>query len=78
MIRGIEQGHFRKEIDVKILANLRLYQIQMSFDQELFPEKEYSLLDVQTQLLEHFTYGILSEKGLELFKQYKNQLIHEK
>jgi len=76
--KGIEEGYFREEIDVNILSKLRLYQIQMSFDQEFFSEKEYSILDVQTQLLEHFTYGILSEKGLKLFKQYKNQLIHEK
>lgn len=75
---GIKEGYFRKEINVPILTKLRMNQIRMSFDQELFPQREYSILDVQTQLLEHFTYGILSEKGLVLFNQYKKQLVNEK
>lgn len=75
---GIKEGYFRQEINISILAKLRLAEIQMSFDSDWFANDEYSIVEVQTQLLEHFTYGILTEKGLELLKTYKNQLIHEK
>ncbi len=75
---GIKEGYFRKEINVGILSSLRLMEIQLSFDNEFFDHKANSLYDIQHQLLDHFTYGILSEKGLELFKSYNKQLIHEK
>ena len=75
---GIKEGYFRKEINVGILSSLRLTEIQMSFDNEYFDHNNFTLYDIQHQLLEHFTYGILSDKGLELFNTYKKQLIHEK
>ena len=75
---GIKEGFFRKEINIKILSTLRLIEIQMSFDNEVFDHNSHSLFDIQHQLLEHFTYGILSEKGIELYNSYKKQLIHEK
>ncbi len=75
---GIKEGFFRKEINVKILSTLRLIEIQMSFDNEVFDHNTHSLFDIQHQLLEHFTYGILSEKGIELYNSYKKQLTHEK
>ena len=75
---GIEEGYFRPEIDPNILATLRMVEIRMSFDKELFDIKGASLFDIQSQLLDHFTYGILTEKGLRLLESYKKQLIHEK
>lgn len=74
---GIEEGYFRKEIDAGILATLRVAEIQMSFDQDYFSHEEYSLMEIQSHLLDHFIHGILTPKGLELFNTYKNQLIHE-
>lgn len=76
--QGIKEGHFRKEIDVEIMATLRMTEIRMSFDKDLFDHNKYSLFDIQSQLLEHYTYGILTEKGLLLLESYKKQLIHEK
>jgi AcrR family transcriptional regulator len=75
---GIKEGYFRKEINVSVLSSLRILEIQMSFDNELFDHTNNTISEIQHQLLEHFTYGILSEKGLDLFKTYNKQLIHEK
>lgn len=76
--RGINEGLFRNDINPEILAKLRLAQIELSFDNETFPDEKYSLIDIHEQLFEHFTHGILSEKGLELFKTYKQKNnIHE-
>lgn len=75
---GVRDGFFRKEINIKILTILRLAEIEMTFDKESFPHDEFSLVDIHTQLLDHFAYGILTDKGLKLLETYKNQLIHEK
>ena len=76
--RGIEEGLFRADINPEILAKIRIAQIEASFDDELFSDGKYSLIEIHEQLFNHFTYGILSEKGLELFKTYKRKNnIHE-
>lgn len=76
--RGIEEGLFRKDINPEILAKFRIAQIELSFDEETFAGFQFSLVEIHEQLFEHFTYGILSEKGLELFKTYKQKNnIHE-
>ena len=71
--RGIEEGLFRSDINPEILAHLRIGEIEMSFNKEYFPEDKFSLVDIHEQLFEHFTYGILSEKGFQLFKTYKQK-----
>lgn len=73
--RGIEQGLFRKEINPEILAQLRIEEIELSFNKDFFPEEKFSLVEIHEQLFEHFTYGILSEKGFKLFETYRQKVI---
>ncbi len=76
--RGIEEGLFRNDINPEILAYLRIGEIELSFNKEYFPEEKFTLVEIHEQLFEHFTYGILSVKGLKLFETYKqNEIINE-
>ena len=68
--QGIKEGYFRKEIDPDLLARVRVEQVQMAFDEKIFPRDKYSLRDVQLMLFDHFVYGILTEKGRELYEVY--------
>ena len=72
--KGIKQGYVRPEIDVKIMARLRLNEVEMGFNPSLFPIAEFSIWKVQYQFLEHFNYGICTLKGYKLLNQYKNIL----
>ncbi len=67
--RGISEGFFRKKINIEVLAAMRLEQIQMIFDQHIFPRARFDFAKVQTQILEHFIYGILTEKGRALYEE---------
>jgi AcrR family transcriptional regulator len=71
--RGIAEGLFRENINPEILAYLRVGEIEMSFNKDFFPLEKYSIVQIHEQLFEHFTYGILSEKGLKLFETYKQK-----
>lgn len=73
--RGIEEGLFRSDINPEILAQLRIEEIELSFNKDFFPEDQFSLVEIHEQLFEHFTYGILSEKGFKLFETYKQKVI---
>jgi len=68
--RGVRQGYFRSDIDIETLAALRLEQIQMCFNPEIFPDEKFDRVEVQKQLFEHFIYGLLSEKGRKEFFEY--------
>jgi TetR/AcrR family transcriptional regulator, cholesterol catabolism regulator len=70
--KGIEQGYIRPDIDAKVLARMRVMQVEMGFNTSIFPASEFNLWKVQRQLLEHFNYGICTIKGYKLLNEYKN------
>jgi hypothetical protein len=72
--QGINEGLFRKNLDVKALSRMRLVQIEMAFDPNIFPPAEFNLLKVQMQFFEHFLYGLCTEKGFEILKKYHQKL----
>ncbi len=71
--KGIEEGLFRDDINPEILANLRIGEIELSFNKEYFPEDKFTLGEIHHQFFTHYTYGILSEKGFRLFEEYQKK-----
>jgi len=72
LTKGIQQGYIRPDIDVKIIARMRVSQVEMGFNTSIFPMSEFNPWKVQVQFLEHFNYGICTLKGYKLLNQYKN------
>ena len=72
LTKGIQQGYIRPDIDVKIMARMRVTQVEMGFNTNIFPLAEFSPWKVQYQLLEHFNFGICTLKGFKLLDEYKN------
>jgi AcrR family transcriptional regulator len=72
LTKGIHQGYIRPDIDVKIMARMRVHQVEMGFNASIFPVAEFSTWKVQYQLLEHFNFGICTLKGYKLLNEYKN------
>lgn len=72
LTKGIHQGYIRPDIDVKIMARMRVNQVEMGFNTTIFPLAEFSPWKVQYQLLEHFNFGICTLKGYKLLNDFKN------
>ncbi|MBM3168361.1 MAG: TetR/AcrR family transcriptional regulator [Algoriphagus sp.] len=72
--KGKELGYFRKEIDSKILAKVRITQITSAFDPRSFADVEYNLVEEQMVILDHFLHGIFTEKGREAYLFQQNIL----
>jgi hypothetical protein len=68
---GIERGLYRKEIDVEVLAKLRMEEVQMGFNPFLFPLQKFNIQNVQIQFIDHFLHGICTLKGHKLINKYK-------
>ena len=74
LTKGIQQGFIRPDLDVKILAKMRVQQVEMGFNHTIFPVAQFSTWKVQYQLLEHFNYGVCTLKGHQLLDQHKNSI----
>ncbi|MBX7108975.1 MAG: TetR/AcrR family transcriptional regulator [Chitinophagales bacterium] len=69
--KGIKQGLYRSDINIKIIARLRVEEVQMGLNPALFSPSKFNLHDVQLALLEHFLFGILTMQGIRLLAKYK-------
>ena len=72
LTKGIKQGYIRPDIDVKIIAKMRVNQVEMGFNTAIFPIADFNTWKVQAQFHEHFNFGICTLKGYKLLNQYKN------
>jgi AcrR family transcriptional regulator len=73
LIKGLEQGVYRKEIDPEILSIYRLETSFVPFNPQLYPFSKFDIGKVTLQIIENFIYGVMSLKGIELMEKYKLQ-----
>ncbi|MBA2407601.1 MAG: TetR/AcrR family transcriptional regulator [Chitinophagales bacterium] len=71
--KGIKQGLYRADLNVRILAKLRIEEVQLGMNPTIFAPTKFNLQEVQLTLLEHFLYGILTIEGIKLLGSYNRQ-----
>jgi hypothetical protein len=71
---GIKKGLYRKELNVKLMARLRIEEVEMGMNPSLFPPEKFRMNEVQLGLIDHFLHGIVTLKGYKLIDQYKKVL----
>ncbi len=69
--KGREQGLYRGDFNIKIIAKLRLEELEIGINPAHFPPDKYNLHDVNIQLLDHFLHGISTLKGHRMINKYK-------
>jgi AcrR family transcriptional regulator len=69
--KGVRQEMYRSDINIIILAKLRLEEIEMAMNPGIFPPEKFKVPQVQLTLFEHFLYGICTLKGHKLINKYK-------
>lgn len=69
--KGKKDGYVRMDVNSKILAQLRIEEIEMGFNPMIFPPDKYQMLDVQIAMVEHFLYGVCTLRGHKLINKIK-------
>jgi TetR/AcrR family transcriptional regulator, cholesterol catabolism regulator len=69
--RGIEAGLYRSDLNSKVLARLRLEEVEMAMNPLIFPPLDFDISQVQITLLDHFLFGIVTLKGHKLINKYR-------
>lgn len=68
---GIGEGLFRRDIDVSVLARMRLEEITLSHSESVFPSERFGHVNVSSALLDHFVHAVCTEKGKRRYKRIK-------
>ncbi len=68
--RGIAEGLYKDDIPVDIMSRYRIGTMMISSNILIFPDKRYTLLDIEYILIKHFISGIATAKGMKLIEKY--------
>ncbi|HTN46201.1 MAG TPA: TetR/AcrR family transcriptional regulator [Flavipsychrobacter sp.] len=74
---GIEQGYYREDINVDFLALYRMELSLLIYNPNLLVNDTHHLHEVNTEVSEHFLYGIMTAKGEKLYKKYKEKYLKQ-
>ncbi len=77
ILQGIKEGLYREELDAGLLARFRIESALMALQPSLMVNDRANLVNVALDLGEHFLYGIMTPKGIELYKTYKQQYLKQ-
>lgn len=72
--QGIDDGYIRPEVNSEILAAVRIELVQLAFNPEIFPKEKFRVSEVQSQIFDHFVFGVVTEKGRKLYLKCKEQI----
>lgn len=70
--RGMAEGLYRADLDVDVLARLRLNQIDLALNPSVFPTRQFNPQQVDLICLEHFMLGVATLKGHKLINRFRH------
>jgi AcrR family transcriptional regulator len=73
LLRGMKEGLFRNDINVDILARFRVESMMLPFQPDFHTKTKYTLFEIEEELLLHYLFGLVSERGYQLTLQYQQE-----
>jgi TetR/AcrR family transcriptional regulator, cholesterol catabolism regulator len=71
--KGIEEGLYRPDIRVDILAKYRLESMMLALNMDVFPPSQFNSAEITIVMIENFLYGVSTEMGHQLIDRYKKE-----
>jgi TetR/AcrR family transcriptional regulator, cholesterol catabolism regulator len=68
--RGVEEGLYRSDLNINIIARMRQLQVEAVFDHIQYPATQYDMHQVMKELMHHFILGITTLKGRKIAASY--------
>ncbi len=72
--QGIKEGLFRADIDVEILAKINVLLIRAMFDEQRFPQEQYSFAEVHREISNYHLRGIVSPAGEDYINTLRKKI----
>ena len=77
IIRGIEEGNYRQDVNPDFMARYRMELSLIMFHPNLLVNSRDEMHIVGHEIAEHFLYGIMTPKGEKLYQKYKEQYLKQ-
>jgi AcrR family transcriptional regulator len=69
--RGIQEGLYRPDIKTDIMAAYRVAGSLLVFTPKLFNTREHTVAEISHEIMEHYLFGVVTEKGYKMIVKYK-------
>jgi hypothetical protein len=70
--QGIEEGLYRSDMNIDVMAFFRLeFTLWLLQSSNAINHLSNAFYSIERELLDHFMYGIVTEKGRQLYDNYK-------
>ncbi len=69
---GVDQGLYRDNFNIEIIACLYVGRMQTIVSEEIFPGNDYSFNELINESIQFHLYGIVSQKGRDYLEQKLN------
>lgn len=73
LLRGVREGLYRPEIRPDIMARFRVESMMLPFDPDFSGGHRFSLAEMEFEILRHYLFGLVNNKGYKLFVKYLNK-----
>ena len=67
--RGIKEGLYRKNLNVRIIARIYISRIDTVFNPLVYPPEEFNFFEVHLEMIRYHIRGIASEEGIKYLSQ---------
>lgn len=71
--RGISEGLYRPELKIGVITAFRVSSALLVFSPEVFNTREHTVAEISHEILEHYLFGIVTEKGYKMIVKYKQE-----
>lgn len=74
MQRGIQEGYYREDLKIHIIAKLYMARMEDFFKEDVFPPSQFNLQEVYLEIFRYHIRGIASAKGLDYLINKVNKI----
>ena len=67
---GVKEGFYRGDMDTDIISKIYVLATEILLNQQLFPTKQYTYLNIYREFLGYHLRGIVSTKGLNYLNEH--------
>ena len=67
---GVKEEYYRDDLNSDVISKIYILAVEILLNQELFPTKQYSYINIYREFLSYHLRGIFSAKGLNYLEEH--------
>ena len=68
--QGVKEEYYRNDLDTDVISKIYILAVEILLNQDLFPTKQYTYVNIYREFLSYHLRGIVSIKGLKYLDEH--------